>query len=120
MKRHSVVVVCLSAVMVAASIFLYLWNWKKPDQTVVDAYADPKSCAQCHIAEAATYATTGMARTFYRPQAKDTVEIAVKDRQFFHAASGTYYSMTEHEGKYFQRRWQDLLAQIRAERRTTR
>ena len=106
MKSRSVAVICLLAVIVTASIFLCLSIWKKPDQTLISAYADPKSCAQCHIAETATYATTGMARAFYRPQTKDTVEIPVKERQFFHAASGTYYSMTEHGGKYFQRRWQ--------------
>ncbi len=47
-----------------------------------------------------------MARAFYTPQAKDTVQAPAKDRQFFHAASGTYYSMTGHDGRYFQRRWQ--------------
>ena len=47
-----------------------------------------------------------MARAFYTPQAKDTVETPAKDHQFFHAASGTYYSMMERGGKYFQRRWQ--------------
>ena len=37
---------------------------------------------------------------------KDTVQSPAKDRQFYHAASGTYYRMTEHDGKYYQRRWQ--------------
>jgi tetratricopeptide (TPR) repeat protein len=106
MKRRSVTKFFLLTVTVAAGLLLYLSNRKRPNQTVEHAYADPRSCAQCHVAEAAAYATTGMARSFYTPQAKDTVEAPVKDHQFFHAASGTYYSVTEHGGKYFQRRWQ--------------
>lgn len=106
MKRHLVVSVSLLAIIVATGISLYLSKRKRSDPTVANAYADPKSCGQCHVTEAAGYATTGMAHAFYRPQGRDTVEIPVKDRQFFHAASGTYYSMTEHGGKYFQRRWQ--------------
>jgi tetratricopeptide (TPR) repeat protein len=73
---------------------------------VAQAYADPASCVQCHATEAAGYARTGMAHAFYKPTAKNTVESAAKDRQFFHAASSTYYSLTEHDGKYFERRWQ--------------
>ena len=34
-----------------------------PDKT----YADPAVCASCHPKIAATYARTGMARSFYRP-----------------------------------------------------
>ena len=106
MKRRSVAKFFLLTVTAGAGLFLYLSNRKSPNQTVEHAYADPKSCAQCHVAEAAAYATTGMARAFYTPQAKDTVEAPAKDHQFFHAASGTYYSMMERGGKYFQRRWQ--------------
>jgi len=47
-----------------------------------------------------------MAHAFYRPKANDTVASPASSRQFYHAASGTYYSMTEREGKYYQRRWQ--------------
>lgn len=47
-----------------------------------------------------------MAHAFYKPDAKDTVESPAKDRQFFHPASGTYYTLTEHDGRYYQRRWQ--------------
>jgi tetratricopeptide (TPR) repeat protein len=106
MKRRSVVTASLLVTMVAAVFFLYLSHRKRQNSAVVQAYADANSCAQCHSKEAAGYATSGMAHAFYRPQANDTVEIPFKDRQFFHAASGTYYSMTEHGGKYFQRRWQ--------------
>jgi tetratricopeptide (TPR) repeat protein len=48
-----------------------------------------------------------MAHAFSSPQEKTTVESPAPGRQFFHQASDTYYSMTEHGGKYFQRRWQN-------------
>jgi tetratricopeptide (TPR) repeat protein len=106
MKRRSVVTTCLLAATTVTAVVLYLSHEKPPNLAVEGTYADRTSCAQCHTTEAAGYATTGMAHAFYRPQAKDTIEIPAKDRQFFHAASGTYFSMTEHGGKYFQRRWQ--------------
>ncbi len=64
------------------------------------------TCVQCHTSEAAGYGRTGMAHAFSRPMAKDTVASPAKDRQFYHAASGTYYELTEHNGSYYQRRWQ--------------
>jgi hypothetical protein len=92
--------------MVAAVAALHWMHSKRSNPTVVQAYADPNSCARCHATEAAGYASTGMAHAFYRPQAKDTVESPAKASQFFHEASGSSYSMTERGGKYFQRRWQ--------------
>jgi len=47
-----------------------------------------------------------MAHAFYKPQVGNTVESPGSERQFYHAASGTYYSLTAHDGKYYQRRWQ--------------
>ncbi len=47
-----------------------------------------------------------MAHAFYKPEAEYTVDSPAKDRQFYHAASGTYYQLTEHDGAYYQRRWQ--------------
>jgi tetratricopeptide (TPR) repeat protein len=106
MKRSSLIKVGLLTVLIVSAVASYILLRKKPAPVVAQAYADPASCAQCHAAEAAKYATTGMAHAFYKPQAETTGAAPAKDRQFFHAASGTYYSMTEHEGKYFQRRWQ--------------
>jgi len=106
MKRYSVVAVSLLGTIVAACLIQYLSHRKRPNPTIARAYADPKSCAECHSAEAAGYATTGMAHAFYKPEPITTVEISAKDRQFFHSASATYYTMTEHGGRYFQRRWQ--------------
>jgi tetratricopeptide (TPR) repeat protein len=106
MRRRFVVTAGLIAVAAVALVVLYLPPGKRNKSVATQAYVDPKSCMQCHVAEAAGYATTGMAHAFYRPQAKDTVDSPAKGRQFFHAASGTFYEMTTHEGKYFQRRWQ--------------
>jgi tetratricopeptide (TPR) repeat protein len=85
---------------------LFLFRDKKPDPSISVAYADPASCVQCHATEAAGYANTGMAHAFYRPNASNSVNSPASSRQFYHVPSGTYYSMTEHEGKYYQRRWQ--------------
>ncbi len=107
MKKGFVVTSGLFAVAVIAVLIFYFSHRNEPKAPVTQAYADPKSCIRCHSPEAAGYATTGMAHAFYEPQAKDTVDSPAKAREFFHAASGTYFSMTEHEGKYFQRRWQE-------------
>jgi tetratricopeptide (TPR) repeat protein len=105
MKKHLAVTACLLAITAVTVVAVWTRS-EKPTPVPAQAYADPKSCVQCHATEAAGYATTGMARAFYRPQAKDTVEAPARDRQFFHTASSTYYNMTEHDGKYYQRRWQ--------------
>jgi Tfp pilus assembly protein PilF len=55
---------------------------------------DPKSCAQCHTTKAAGYGTTGMAHAFYRPQAKDTVEVPARDRQFSMQRINPYEAVT--------------------------
>ena len=80
--------------MIAVVCFLAHRQWEssqgKSSQAKVDQeYADPATCAGCHSAEAAGYATTGMAHAFYKPSAKDTVESSTREGQFFHAASGT-------------------------------
>ena len=109
MKRRSVVTVYLLATTIALGSVVYLaYRYRKRTNPApaTESYADPKSCSQCHAAEAAGYATTGMAHAFYRPDAKTTVDIPARGRQFFHAQSGAYYSMTERGGGYFQRRWQ--------------
>jgi tetratricopeptide (TPR) repeat protein len=105
MKILLVISACL--VLVATVVVgLRLMHRKQDAPAAAHAYADPKSCVQCHVAETAGYATTGMAHAFYRPETTNTVDASARGREFFHAASSTYYSMTEHGGKYFQRRWQ--------------
>jgi len=106
MKRRFVATSGLLIILVVAAFVLYGSHRKRENHTVERAYADPKSCSQCHATEAAGYANTGMAHAFYTPQANDTIESPAKSREYYHTASDTYYSMAEHGGKYFQRRWQ--------------
>jgi tetratricopeptide (TPR) repeat protein len=90
----------------AAISFVLLRQPQSPKAAATQEYADSSTCVQCHASEAAGYARTGMAHAFYKPDAKDTVASPAKNRQFYHPASGTYYTLTEHDGRYYQRRWQ--------------
>ena len=56
--------------------------------------------------EAAGYARTGMAQAFYQPTAQTTLLSPAKDRRYFHAASATFYALTQHDGSFYQHRWQ--------------
>lgn len=69
-------------------------------------YIDPKLCATCHREIAASYAATGMARSFFAPTKGNTIEDYAKNRGFYHALSDSHYSMSIRDGRYFQRRWQ--------------
>ncbi|HEY3840144.1 MAG TPA: tetratricopeptide repeat protein [Bryobacteraceae bacterium] len=68
-------------------------------------YADSKVCANCHREIAATYARTGMARSFFKPAALNTIE-DYSHGDYDHVLSDSHYSMTSRNGVYFQRRWQ--------------
>jgi len=105
-KTRRSLAAALILVIAGMVVFLLLYQQKSPKADIAQQYADPASCIQCHASEAAGYARTGMAYSFYTPSAKDTIDSAAKERQFYHAASGTYYDLTEHEGKFFQHRWQ--------------
>jgi Flp pilus assembly protein TadD len=100
----------LAAVLLLATAgtvaYLFLRPHKSANVSETKQYADPASCIQCHASEAAGYARTGMAHAFSTPAAKDTVDSPAKERQFFHTASSTYYELSAHDGKFFQRRWQ--------------
>jgi predicted CXXCH cytochrome family protein len=63
-------------------------------------YIDGKECASCHAKISASYALTGMARSFYRSAPFEVVN------DFYHEASDTHYSMLVRDEKYYQRRWQ--------------
>src|SRR6202050_4205559 len=69
-------------------------------------YVDSKVAAPCHRDIAADYARTGMAQSFFRPQAANTVEDYAKTPEYYHALSDSHYSMTIRNGQYIQRRWQ--------------
>jgi hypothetical protein len=55
-------------------------------------------CANCHPAIAASFAKTGMARSFYKAAAIERV-------RFYHRLSDTWYAIAERGGSYYQRRW---------------
>ena len=69
------------------------------------AYVDAKLCSACHAKISQTYSKTGMARSFYKPDAQHEVEDFTKGNPFYQQASATGYSMLRAEGKYCQRRW---------------
>jgi Flp pilus assembly protein TadD len=63
-------------------------------------YVDARLCASCHPQIAATYARTGMGRSFSLPTLKD-----VTSRPYFHQPSSTWFAMLQRDGKFYQRRW---------------
>ena len=81
-----------------------------PTPAVQSAYADPKSCAACHPAQAKTYRGTGMARAFTRatPAAFNPSEAALFARStpYFHKASNRYYQPLIREGRPIFRRFE--------------
>ncbi|HEY6391736.1 MAG TPA: hypothetical protein VIX89_10690 [Bryobacteraceae bacterium] len=77
---------------------LVLLGGQAPKPTAANAYVDAQLCAGCHVRIARTYAFTGMARSFSRPQ-------FIGGNTFFHEKSGTWYAMLQRDGNYYQRRW---------------
>ena len=55
-------------------------------------------CATCHSEIAASFAKTGMARSFYKATAIEPV-------RFYHKPSVTWYAIEERGSAYYQRRW---------------
>src|SRR5947209_5079255 len=69
-------------------------------------YVEPAACASCHREIYERYARTGMGRSFYRPEAENTVEDYSRNNTYYHEASGQYYRMYRRGGRYYQRRHQ--------------
>ena len=69
-------------------------------------YTKPEVCAGCHQAIWQTYRRTGMARSFSRPSAANTIEDYTDKNTFYHQASDSYFSMIQRDGKIYQRRHQ--------------
>lgn len=65
-------------------------------------YVDSAECAQCHADIARNYAKTGMARSFYAPDASSFPD----PQPYFHQASSTWYQIVARDGAWFQRWWQ--------------
>jgi tetratricopeptide (TPR) repeat protein len=103
--RRTLAAVCFLA-LAAVAAFFFWGHRSKPKAVAAAQYADSATCVQCHADEAAGYARTGMAHSFYLPTAQTTVDNPAKERQFYHAASDTYYELTQHDGKFYEHRWQ--------------
>jgi hypothetical protein len=56
-------------------------------------------CATCHPKIAASYAKTGVARSFYRTPP------LTEPARYYHEASATWYSMEQCNGETWRRRW---------------
>jgi tetratricopeptide (TPR) repeat protein len=89
--------------MFAACFAAWLPN---PAHAAPTEYADPQLCALCHRKIAASYARTGMGRSFYPLTAQTAVEGFQRHNRFDHAASGEHYTMFERGGRFYQRRHQ--------------
>jgi predicted CXXCH cytochrome family protein len=101
LKRPAVSLAFLGAAACAAALVA------QTGRTVpasANRYVDPAQCAMCHAGIAASYAKTGMGRSFYRPTAATAGD--TQGKPFYHQASGTFIEMIERDGKFFQRRWQ--------------
>ena len=71
-----------------------------------DGYIDASACAGCHQEIAASYAKTGMGRSFYRPTAENMAEPLKAASTYYHEASDRYYGVVERDGRYYQTRHQ--------------
>src|SRR6185503_15525154 len=69
-----------------------------------NGYIDGALCAGCHQEIAASFAKTGMGRSFSRLRPGNVIETLGKP--YYHAASESWYEMIERNGEYFERRWQ--------------
>ncbi len=66
------------------------------------AQAESADCAPCHSKIVDTYQRTGMARSFYRPTARDFPQTST----YYHKPSDSYFTTLQRDGKYYQRRYQ--------------
>jgi predicted CXXCH cytochrome family protein len=104
-QAAALIIVCLG--LAAATI--HAADQSQPAAVVDPAsagYVNPRLCFGCHAAIYKTYLQTGMGKSFGRPRPENTVEDYTKNNRFFHAASGTYFEMSERGGEYYQRRYQ--------------
>ena len=90
----------------------WFWFWGRREEFTTSpvrprparpaSYVDPALCADCHAELATTYRRTGMGRSFYRPSAENTG----KGITYYHAASASYFTMEQRDGRFFQGRYQ--------------
>ena len=77
-----------------------------PACALAQDYADPKLCAACHPAIAATYRQNGMGRSFSVPRPDILIEDFARNNSYYHPASDTHYQMLRRGDRIFQRRYQ--------------
>jgi tetratricopeptide (TPR) repeat protein len=69
-------------------------------------YVDSAVCGGCHQEIARNFRQTGMGRSAYRPSLQNAIEDYRDHNTLDHHPSGRYYTMTERDGKFYQRRHQ--------------
>ncbi|HEY6988676.1 MAG TPA: tetratricopeptide repeat protein [Bryobacteraceae bacterium] len=67
---------------------------------------DSAVCGSCHREIARNFQQTGMGRSASRPTAQNAMEDYHNHNTLEHRISGRYYTMTERDGKFYQRRSQ--------------
>ena len=77
-----------------------------PQPALSAAYADPSVCSSCHDEIARTYSLTGMGRSFSRVRPGTSNLASGESARLYHKASDRHYSVSERDGKLFQRRHQ--------------
>jgi tetratricopeptide (TPR) repeat protein len=70
------------------------------------AYADPKLCANCHPAQARTYAQTGMGQSFRRAGAAEIEGFLGSKTSYAHPASDRHYQIVKRGDTAVMRRFQ--------------
>jgi tetratricopeptide (TPR) repeat protein len=113
-RKYLVAAVVAVSLSVIGSAFAIRWSKSRDRQQPTTAgqtaassvgYADASSCAVCHAEIARTYALTGMARSFAKlSRAATNLADFSNQNRLHHAASGRHYTMSERDGRFFQRR----------------
>jgi predicted CXXCH cytochrome family protein len=93
----------LSKACILLAVALAACSRREAAQPVAkNEYVDAKTCAACHAEIARKYSATGMARSFYRPDAASFPDT----KPYFHRASATWYRNVFKDGGWYQRWWQ--------------
>lgn len=75
-----------------------------PERSQKTGYLNPAVCANCHPQIAATYARTGMGRSFRIAGEQDVP--TQRNEAFYHRPSDRYYVVARRGNRFFQRRYQ--------------
>ena len=94
------------AAVVLGSAGLYLRRRPTQLDKATNAYVDANACEACHGDIASSYSKTGMGQSFSRVRPEISVPEFPPRKNFYHKASDSYYTIIDHDGKPYQRRWQ--------------